>query len=102
MACLVSSFLVADDLSAVSVKLERLLDVKIGNICDALMSQLLPTLQEIITMDYQLDEHTYEQMTETETWPHRILSQACHFFSALESVMTSENHSQVQFLSKSN
>ena len=75
--------------------MERLLEVKIGNVSDALMSRLLPTIQEIITTEYCLDEQSFEQLTETETWAHRALTLMHSFSSSLESNLTSENHAQV-------
>ena len=89
------SFCCSEDLAALILNLERILAAKIGNVCDALITRLVPCLQEIANMKYLLDERAYEELTETETWAHRILVYMRRFSDSLETTLTFENRTQV-------
>ena len=75
--------------------LERLLSAKSGHLSDATVAKLMPVFQEIASMDYQLNETTFEQLADSETWAHRIVAAVRSFSAALEAVFVPDNHSEV-------
>lgn len=80
--------------------IEKLLETKINNVCDVLMTTLAPKFQHMTTIDYRLDESTYDQMADSETWAHHILASVKRFSAALESELTPENYSKVKRMVK--
>ena len=85
-----------DDLETMVSGLGRLLSAKSGHLSDAMMAKLMPVFQEIASMDYQLNETTFEQLADSETWAHRIVATVRRFSAAFERVFVPDNHSEVK------
>eukprot|EP00210_Caulerpa_lentillifera_P000479 g462.t1 len=83
------------DLSKTSLDLERLMESGKTRLCEILLTKLMPNLQEITKCEYQLDEQSYEQLSEMELWPHHITAQIERYSNQLMTRLTTENHSQV-------